>query len=199
MKLKHWIAVGLLLTPITSMADFVGFRVGGSSWNWSVSGDIRYKGNTVNDTFDLKNDLGLKDDKQTFGYIVLEHPIPLLPNIRLSKTNLSTTGSGTVTSGVTYGGIYYPVSTAVTSELTLNQTDAALYYEILDNDLVGFDLGINLKNIKGKASVSGSPGTASADINVTILMLYAGLQIGLPLTGLSIGADGSYIGYNGNT
>ena len=200
MKLKHWLAAALILTPLTATADFVGFRVGGGQWNWSVSGDLRYKSTSINDTFDFKNDLGLKDDKQTFGYIVFEHPIPVLPNIRLSKTNLSTAGTGSITVSKSFGGTTYSTSETLTTSLVLDQTDLALYYEILDNDIVGFDLGLNLKKISGNASIVGSttPKT-TADINVTVPMLYAGLQIGLPLTGLSIGADGSYVGYNGNS
>jgi len=182
------------------MADFVGFRVGGGSWNWNVSGDLRYKSAAINDTFDFKNDLGLKDDKQTFGYVVLEHPIPLLPNIRISKTNLSTSGTGSITVSKSFGGVTYSTSDTLTTSLVLNQTDLALYYEILDNDIVGFDLGLNLKKISGSADVTGSvSGKTSAPIDVTVPMLYAGLQIGLPLTGLSIGADGSFISYSGNS
>ncbi len=200
MKLKHWLAAALVFTPLTATADFVGFRVGGGMWDWNVSGNIRYQSTNSSDSFDFKNDLGLKDDKQSFGYLVFEHPIPVLPNVRLSKTNLSTAGTGTITASKTYGGTTYSSSETLTTSLVLNQTDLALYYEILDNDIVGFDLGLNLKKISGSADVTGSSsGKSSAAIDVTVPMLYAGLQIGLPLTGLSIGADGSYVGYNGNS
>lgn len=200
MKLRHWLAAGLLLTPITASADFAGVRIGGGSWDWEVSGELRYQSTNINDTFNFKDDFGLKDDKQSFGYIVIEHPVPLLPNIRLSKTDLSTNGTGSLSVSKTYGGVTYTASETLTTELVLDQTDLALYYEILDNDLVGFDLGINLKNIEGKAAVTGSvSGSASDTFDVVVPMLYAGLEVGLPLTGLSIGADGSYIGYDGNS
>lgn len=200
MKFKHWLLAASLLTPLTAMADVAGFRIGGGSWNWSVSGDLRYQSTTINDSFDFKNDLGLKDDKQTFGYVVLEHPIPVLPNIRFSKTNLSTAGTGTISVSKSFGGTTYSTSETLTTSLVLDQSDLALYYELVDNDLVGFDLGLNLKKISGSASITGSTtGKTTANIDVTVPMLYAGLEIGLPLTGLSIGADGSYIGYNGNS
>jgi outer membrane protein len=193
-------AAGLLLTPFAASADVAGVRIGGGSWDWEVSGQLRYQSTDVNDTFDFKSDLGLKDDKQSFGYLVIEHPVPVLPNIRLSKTDLSTTGSGSISVSKTYGGVTYTAAETLSTELVLDQTDLALYYELLDNDLVGFDLGLNLKNISGKASVTGSvSGTASDSFDVTVPMLYAGLEVGLPLTGLSIGADGSYIGYDGNS
>ena len=72
-----------------------------------------------------------------------------------------------------------------------------MYYEILDNSVVALDLGLNGKHIKGSASLveqtqNGLQGEES--VSQWLPMLYISSKVGLPLTGLDVFAQGSYIG-----
>ncbi len=95
MMLKKIFAAGLLALCSISMAnaDTLGARVGVGIWQPDVSGTFQFNG----DSIDLQNDLFLQSgENQDYVYALFEHPIPLIPNIKISQTSLSLAGSGTV-------------------------------------------------------------------------------------------------------
>lgn len=199
----------LLLAPIFIMtlaysslsnADTLGVWVGGGIWDWDVSGTVRYQQtNPIND-IDVEssgsNYLNWSDDDSGTFFFILEHPVPLIPNVKFFSTSMSTGGTGQAT--VQYGGT--TLTGTVTSSLELDMTDVTLYYSLLDN-VVGLDLGLNFKIIDGSVSIIdvGSTTTETSNFDATIPMLYAGVDVALPLTGLSIGLNGAYIGYDGSS
>ena len=77
--------IKLVLTALISMqstlvsADFVGINIGLSHWAPELTGNF----NSGNDaTIDLNSDLGINDPSQTSLVLILEHPVPVLPNIK---------------------------------------------------------------------------------------------------------------------
>lgn len=175
-----------LLLPFTANADTVfGLKIGAGNWDHEPSGGIRYLDGGTGTSANLQNDLGLTKNGEGYSYIRLEHPIPIIPNIKVTNTSLLHAGSGTVTSDFTFGGTSYTASTATTSNIKLDHTDYTLYYELLDN-VVSFDFGINIKSIDGSATINSDSVTFSGDIP----MLYAAVELALP-AGFSIGAEAS--------
>jgi len=195
MKLKLIsLTATLLLIPGLASAELV--IINGSSWDYGISGNIRNSA-TASDQIDLKNDLFLQDNKETFLLAYIEHPIPLLPNIRIGSTSLNTTGSGTATKSFTYNGQTFTKTSPVTSELNLNHTEVALYWNVLDN-VVGLDLGLNVKFFDGRVKLDSTAGNVNKSFNETVPMLYAGLQFELPY-GLQLAGDISYLSFSGST
>ena len=185
------------LLPITGMsATILGIQAGGGSWSHAPSGDITASDGGVGTSADLKDDLNLSSKSEGYSYFILEHPIPVIPNIKYVDTKLTSSGSGTVTTAFTFNGQSYAQDSSVTTVLELNQTDAILYYEILDN-VVSLDLGLNLKTISGKASVAGAV-SESTTFSAPIPMLYVAAEILLP-AGFAINADISTISAAGNS
>ena len=199
MKLRHWLAAGLLLTPITAMADFAGFRVIGGSFDYEVEGTIRDSNSLVNEV-NLKTDLHLGDQSESFFYAYIEHPIPVIPNIRVGSTGMNLNGSGLATKSFTFNGVTFNQAFNTTTTINLDHSEIALYYEIIDVG-VDFDLGLNVKIFDGEATLTENttPSTTTEKLDFTIPMLYASLNVPLPLTGLSIGVEGSMISYDGNS
>ncbi|WP_036815951.1 TIGR04219 family outer membrane beta-barrel protein, partial [Photobacterium sanctipauli] len=97
-----------------------------------------------------------------------EHFIPLIPNVRLRYTDVD---NGNVSFG---------------------QTDYTAYYEILDNDAVAFDIGVNMTKFNsGKfAGESFSEWQPS---------LYGNVEVGIPMTFLSVFGDLNYGKYDSTT
>ncbi len=182
------------LLPFTShAATILGFQVGGGNWTHTPGGSIQVDdGNGTATSADLASDLNLGAKSEGYFYFLLEHPVPLVPNIKYVSTNLTSSGSGTANTSFTFNGTTYNTSTNLTTALKMNQTDAILYYEILDN-VVSFDLGINAKTIKGNATVNSD----SVDFNATIPMLYASAELSLPFD-MTVGAEVSTISGGGN-
>ena len=178
---KLLLGAAVALLPLTTMAATVlGIQAGAGSWKHDPSGSFTASVADISNSADLKNDLNLAEKSEGYSYFVIEHPVPLIPNLKYVNTKLSSSGAGTIASDFTFNGTPYTATNAVTSSFTLDQTDIILYYEILDNDLVSFDLGLNAKKIDGKASAVSGGSNESVTFSGTVPMLYAAAEIGLP-------------------
>ncbi len=184
--------VTLMLTTSLN-ADFLGAEVGIASWNTKIDGNIKKNG----DSIDFQKDLGYGNDQMNnFFYASFDHPIPLIPNLKVQQTNFSDNGMSTL--NATFAGKTF--NSAVTSELTLKQTDIIPYWRILDN-WINFDIGVNIRNIAGNIKIDSASENKHTDTDFSVIlpMAYAKARIDLPFTGLSIEADGSYSGLSGSS
>jgi len=182
------LAVAAVAFP-TAQADVIGGSVEASYWAANYSGKFV----SGNSTIDVEDDLGFDDG----GFVELsasfEHPIPVLPNLRVRHIDLDETENGSLTTtfdGQTFSG-------DVTTNLDLTHTDLVLYYEILDN-YVSVDAGLDIKVFDGQLDIQqdGSSNRSTTKIDDVVPMLYVGASVELPLTGLSAGADVSAINYS---
>ncbi len=176
-------AAVLSLLPFTASADFIGFAVGAAYWNPSPSGDISYRNYGSND---FKDDLNLEDARENVLWAVLEHPLPMLPNVKLVRTSLGLDGdNGTLraTFGDISGGL-----PGVDSTIGLDQLDLMLYYEVLDNWLT-LDLGIDIKRFDGSARLSSPGASAREDVSAMVPLLYGNAMVELPFTGFFAGLE----------
>lgn len=177
-----------------AFADILGARLSGGVFNYSVSGTVR-DSNVTADTVDVKNTLGWKDDHGVMGYLYIEHPIPIIPNIRLGTTSLKLGGTGTGT--FNYNGQSF--NNTITSNLDLSHTELGLYYEVIDT-VIDLDLGLNFKFFNGSINISDSLGTnTSTKFDHTVPMLYGALTIPITGTGFKLAGDISTISYNNDT
>jgi len=188
------------LLPLTGFtATVFGFQAGAGTWAHDPSGDITASVNGAGTSADLKNDLQLGEKTEGYAYFVVEHPVPLIPNLKFVNTKLSSSGSGTANTTFSFNGQSFNTTNPLATSLTLDQTDAILYYEILDNDLVSFDIGLTAKAISGKASVDDNINPLqTASFSATIPMLYVAAEIGLP-AGFTLAAEMSNISAGNNT
>lgn len=185
------LALGALVLGLsaTASADIVGVSAGVYGWNPDFSGSVTTAGSSV----DLEKDLKLGSEWATQGYVALEHPIPVLPNIKLQFTELSQDATGNIATS------FDNVSGAVDVDLDLTHSDIILYYEVLDN-ILSLDVGVNVKLFDGHLNISERNGANSSktDIDEILPLLYVAPSVSLPLTGLSLGAEISGVTYSGN-
>jgi outer membrane protein len=191
-------ALGALIatTTLPVMADTVfGVYIGGGSWDTEFSGEVGDDDLTL-----TTKELGIKDKKNKYYYIAIEHPVPVLPNIKLQQTDLTSKQTATIVRTFSIGDETFTAGTDVTTDFDLSYTDATLYYEILDN-WVNIDLGITARKFSGYLRASSTATTQSANekLDATLPMLYTKFQFDLPLSGLSAGLDVNYVSYDGNT
>jgi outer membrane protein len=175
------------LISAPAMADTIlGGYVGIQGWNMSAEGGFAQNESLAAFTF--------KEEANTSFYAALEHPIPLVPNIKLARTTLNTSGSSVISNQLNFGDQVFLVDASISSQVELTATDYILYYEILDNDLISLDVGISGKQIEGDIFVVDSSGrSGQQNIDIIVPMGYAKVQVGLPFTGLSVMAEGSLI------
>ncbi|RDV24018.1 TIGR04219 family outer membrane beta-barrel protein [Alteromonas aestuariivivens] len=192
MKTKVFaIALAGAVVAAPAMGDtLAGLYVGAQAWQQDTSGGFADSNSVSSFNFD--------DETNSAAYIALEHPIPLVPNIKLNYTTMDTGGSTSLNDNFTFDGELFPAGTEVMTVAELTTTDFILYYELFDNDLISFDIGVNGKYIDGTFSVeeSASNTMGTQDFSGVIPMLYSRVQVGLPFTGLGAYAEGSYLSFD---
>lgn len=184
----------LFITAITTtigMADFIGGEVDLGFYAHNPSGMAQNGGDSV----DIEKDLNWKNENDIFFKAYFEHPIPILPNIKVGYSKFSHEGKGKASKTFSWNGIdLFRVNDDIYSNLDLDIYDFTLYYELLDNWL-NFDMGLNVKYLNGSIKVDND----NTDIDLPIPMLYAKAKVDIPSTDLSFQAEGNYISYDKNS
>ncbi|MEG3767003.1 TIGR04219 family outer membrane beta-barrel protein [Alteromonas sp. 14N.309.X.WAT.G.H12] len=185
------------LSASSVMADtLAGLYVGAQGWGTNASG-----GFADNSTFSSGSSMAdfNFDTQANFSfYAAVEHPLPLIPNVKLSITSLDSEGVTTLQSSFNFDGDLYSSGSKVRSEAELKSTDIILYYEIFDNDLVSLDVGLNGKYIDGTMYVKDTDSNTESEqaFSGIVPMVYSRVQVGLPFTGLGVYAEGSYLSFD---
>ncbi len=190
-KLQTLATVAALTLSSTALADFASVSVGAGIWKETPSGGFYKTGDPLE--VSVENSLFWKEENQNYLFARIEHPVPLIPNVRITRTTLDHAGSGTAT--FTLNGV--SISGTVSSDASFEQTDITAYWEVLDN-VVSLDLGLNAKLIDLSYTVTDGTNTSSDSVSATIPMVYALVGIS-PMPGLLINAEGSVISYSGST
>lgn len=194
-KLTLAACVSLLATP-AAMADTIfGLYAGGGSISYDLSGEIRDLENSGTE-IDTEKDLGLSGESGNYFYVAVEHFVPLLPNIKLSRSDISESSTSTLERSIVFDSQTFSFNEQVESKFDLSHTDATLYYELLDN-WVTLDLGLTVRMFDGELSVRSSTDYAQEDLDFAAPLLYGKVKVDLPLTGLYVSAEGNAISVGG--
>ncbi len=101
-------------------------------------------------------------------YAAFEHFIPLIPNAKVRYTGVESAKFNT----------------------DFSQYDFIAYYEILDNDLLSFDIGLNLQNFTGRF--------AGQQFDEWQPNVYSDVRLGIPATPVSLFGSFSFGSYDEN-
>jgi len=190
-------ALGALLAT-TASADFTRVELGGGMWKQTPNGyATRADGGgalSLNGTYTSAK----KEATDTYAWLLIKHPLPIIPNLRLEYVTISDEGN-------TYGkigglGFDIPASAAAPTTFDITQYDVIPYYNILDNTFwITLDLGLDIKVIESDVHVGTTtysignvsttfPGYTSTD-TTAIPLLYARTRVEIPATNIGLEAD----------
>lgn len=179
----------VLATP-AAQAEVLGLGAQVGYWDSELSGDVATNGGSV----DVEDELNLNGESSNQLNLYLEHPIPLLPNVRVAYVNIDQTARGQLS--VSFDGI--SAGSDVRSDLELEQLDLTLYYEVLDN-WINLDLGLTARDFSGELLVQGNGQSSRTTVDAVVPMGYLAARFDLPFSGLSVGIEGNAIAYNGDS
>ncbi|NPA16834.1 TIGR04219 family outer membrane beta-barrel protein [Persephonella sp.] len=163
-----------------------------------IDGWINYKG----DSADVDSDLNIGTENSYFIRAKLEHPIPILPNIKLQYLRMRFSGDGTVSRTFTFGNITVNVDERVRTKLDLDHYDFVLFYNlpfINALQVIDAEFGLNVRVIDFYAWVQRvSTGEEdSVSLTLPIPMLHGSLEL-KPLSFISFLVEANGIAYQGN-
>ena len=179
----------------TAQADtLLGLYIGGQIWSNEASGSF-------GEGADNQSVFEFDDENQGSFYVAFEHPIPLIPNIKIASTTLDTVGGTTLNDSFKFDGITYNANATLDTTLDASFVDYTLYYEVFDNDLLTFDFGLTARDLDANIQVIEPETRLQSDLDVSgiIPMFYVSTIVGLPFTGLNIFADANFISYDDQT
>ena len=197
-KILTTLACGAILAT-TASADMARLEMGAGVWNQTPTGIMSYT-DSLGVTGAYTSDE--KEDSTGYVWMLIKHPIPIVPNLRLEYTNLKDTG---IIDG-SFEAFELPgTSPTVAGSLELTQFDVIPYYNILDNTAwTTLDIGIDFKVQKTTfeaedVEVGGVTENYSDSETIVIPMAYARVRVEIPGTDIGLEADGKYITYDGST
>ncbi|WP_067223840.1 TIGR04219 family outer membrane beta-barrel protein [Marinomonas gallaica] len=163
--MKKALIASTLILASTAHADILGLtaEVG------QFSPDVSFDGRINNQTADV--DFSGEDD--TYYGIAFEHPVPLIPNVRLQGSSMEGRSSSV--------------------DMKVDSTDYTLYYEILDGlAWIDLDVGISIRDMDIDARVNSSTTSESVVLPTGYLSAYftiptLPIQIGGEIKALSAG------------
>ncbi|MCO4799007.1 MAG: TIGR04219 family outer membrane beta-barrel protein [Colwelliaceae bacterium] len=198
------ISLATLICSTAHADTLAGLYIGGQIWDNQATGIFGESNNQV--------DFNLDDKQQGSFFIAVEHPIPFIPNAKISKTSLETQGNTILDSEITFDDKTFATGSLVDSGFNVSYMDYTLYYEFFDNDLFSFDLGLTGRDFDGDVTVSSLVNTAPAgedpiyetltgklSTDEIVPMLYAATFIGLPFTGMNVYAEGNFLSMDDHT
>lgn len=171
----------------TLSADFTRIEMGVGAWKQKSSSILSYSKNGGNGFYDSNE----KSDTTPYVWMLVKHPIPILPNLRLEYTKVQDKGKA---SGSFKDFNIGNQKTDLNYEL--KQYDIIPYYNILDNT-AGFtlDLGLDIKIIdfsydaKAAQNFDGYKDSKT----VAIPLAYARARFDIPTTNIGLETDIKYI------
>ena len=198
--MKYSVIFGVMLagTSFTSHADSVlGVYVGAQAWFMETDGNFFDDGAS---NLEVQN-FNFDDETQGSFYIAFEHFVPLIPNVKVSHTQLSTSGVTQLSSSFSFNGEVFDLDTSILTDADITTTDFILYYELFDNDLFSIDFGLNGKYVDGDLLVADTTTSLQTEESFSgvIPLLYSRVEFNLPFSGLGIYAEGNYIDIDGNS
>lgn len=187
-KLTKSLSPLLLAVSVTAQADVVGGTLEASYWYAGLSGYAEKGADRV----DAEDDLNFDNDSFFELTASIEHPVPVLPNIKLRYTDLDQTEKSNI------GSSFDGVSGDIETNLDLSHYGAVLYYEILDN-WVSVDLGLDVRKFNGQLKLSDNNNESLTDIDETLPLGYIAAEFAMPFTDMSFAVEISAISYSGNS
>lgn len=156
--MKKALIASTLVLASTAHADVLGLTAEFGQF----SPDVSFNGQLNNQTADVDFD----GDKNSYYGIAFEHPVPLVPNVRLQGSTMEGQDSGVA--------------------MKVDSTDYTLYYELLDGlAWLDLDVGISIRDMDIKASVNNSTASESIVLPTGYLSAY----VTLPTLPLQIGGE----------
>jgi outer membrane protein len=188
-------AVGIMTSANAGMV--IDVTAGAGMWNAAPSGYVN--GGSNGDTnFDLETDAGLEESSNLYYYIDVDHFVPLLPNVRIERQEL--TMDATKSMNIQFLGKNFNAGDTKTS-LDLGQNDLSLYWgvpglNLLTAGILDVGFGLNLKQFNGSVELSNTnAGTENVDMDFVVPMGYLSATVDPPFIPAKVFASYKTISY----
>jgi len=170
------------------MADIARVEMGVGAWLQTSKGSASYSDGGADGSYTSSK----KDSTEPYIWLLIKHPIPVLPNLRVEYVSMEDDG----TASGQFKDFDIGTGNFTTLSYDMKQYDIIPYYNILDNTgWVTLDLGLDIKIID--ASYTAAPSAPflgySDSVTFAIPLLYARVRVEIPSTEIGLESDIKYV------
>lgn len=189
--------LGLVPAVQAAEAPLVDVYAGGYGWDAQPSGTFSST-QTENFKIDMEDDLDFGSNRNNVFFVGVEHPVPLVPNVRVASASISDSSRSTITRQIDYAGGSFSADTDVNSSYQLDYTEATLYYSPWET-VAQIDIGITARRFDAEFEIESSSDRGRVEAKQTLPMAHAGVRAELPFTGFYVDGQLDAVSYNGNS
>lgn len=194
--MKRSLAATFALFASTALHAAPGLSIygGGYNWNSDFNGTLSSGGASI----DVEEDLGMGKADQSVIWLGLEHPVPLIPNVRVRYFDLYESASNRLQRSFVFDDQVFVASTRVDSELELEMLEGTLYYTPIDTNLK-LDVGVTIRHVDGFVRLSSVIADSRLNIDEVLPLAHGAARMEIPGTGAYVGGELNAIKYNGSS
>lgn len=185
-KLLFTFACGAVLASGVA-ADITRVEIGVGAWMQTPKGSATYTDGGADGSYTSSE----KDNTESYVWVLVKHPVPVLPNLRLEYVSIEDSG---IASGQFKDFDITAASTTLSYDM--KQYDIIPYYNILDNTAwITLDLGLDIKIVDASYTAAPSAPFAGYSDSVTfaVPLLYVRGRVEIPSTDIGLEADVKYV------
>lgn len=187
--------------PMLTAGEFV-LDLTARGWPLSPGGVFADESTSPSSAFNIEKELKYDKETRLDGRMVLEFP-RFFPNLYVMATPIEIEGAENNNIRFNIGDKIFTAESDGDSQITLNELDLSLYYDIpfvrtISADMLNIDLGLNVRAVDFDGEIEHEVlGKASKSFVVPIPMVFGALQF-QPLHALALEAEGRGISLGSN-
>ena len=195
MKKNAAILAMLFALPAVSQADLL-FTVSAKASVWDAEPTGQFDDDVSADS--KENGLGLESNTGNQYEVFVDHPVPVIPDVRLAQTSIDFSGDGRIILG---GFGDQVLAGDVSSFLDISHSDVTLVWGLpIPTPFFDINFGLTGRTFDGELIVTEKGGlqrTEQIDFDFTIPLLFGRAKLETPL-GFYGEADIQHLSYDGN-
>ncbi|MFK8021641.1 MAG: TIGR04219 family outer membrane beta-barrel protein [Pseudomonadales bacterium] len=192
------LACSLLTSTAANAADFGG-RIGYGYWSQDFGGSLNSTNQEIGQIH-VTNDLGFDSENAASFYLVLEHPLGIVPNVRFQHTELESETENVLSRTITYDNVTFAADQSILSSMDLSHDDLSLYWQPVQEKQFSLGLGVTIRILDGSFSIIDVATAARArqTIDEALPLPYVQFNYKFGDTGVTFGADVQVAAFEGD-
>ena len=192
------LACALLTNTAANAADF-GARIGYGYWSQDFGGSINSTNEEIGQIH-VTNDLGVDSENAASFYIVLEHALGIVPNVRFQHTELESETESVLSRTITYDSVTFNADQSILSGMDLSHDDLSLYWQPVQQKKFSLGLGVTIRILDGSFAIIDIATAARArqTIDEALPLPYLQFNYKIGDTGVTFGADAQVAAFEGD-
>jgi outer membrane protein len=182
----------------------IDLELGAGAWTPTLGGHVKYSDGVATGTKIEFDDMEFEKDTGKYLYLDFNHFVPVLPNIRIEKTDYKIVGEGT-NIPVSFGSLNYNGDVDMTVDMA--QTDIIMYWSLpfistATGGVFDINMGLDAKKYDGsillEQKVLGlTINKEEAVVDQTLPLIYLNFVLDIPFVPIKLDATTKFVSYDG--